>query len=52
MEGYFTVNLQANFGEIIDKIIEKRDERNGFRDTKTRVVSEAINKLAEEELGE
>lgn len=50
MEGYITVNLQANFGEMVDKIIEKRAEMNGFKDTKTRVVSEAIKKLADEEL--
>lgn len=51
MADYRAVNVQPQCIETIEKIIEKRFDENGIKDSKTRIVSEAVKKLADEELG-
>lgn len=50
MAEYQAVNVQSKCMEMIEKIIDKRIEQTGLKDTKTRIVTEAVKKLADEEL--
>lgn len=45
------VNIQQGCAENIDKIIKKR-EAEGIKDTKARIVAEAVSELAKKELND
>lgn len=46
-----SIRLQPKSVETIEKIAEKRLSENGVKDSKTRIIAEAVNKLAKEEFG-
>lgn len=46
-----SIRLQPQSVETIEKIAEKRLSENGIKDSKTRIIAEAVSKLAKEELG-
>lgn len=45
------VQLQEACAETVDKIIEQR-LRSGIRDTRARVIAEAVSELAKKELND
>lgn len=45
-----SIRLQPQTVETVEKIISKRFDDNGIKDSKTRVIAEAVNKLSKEEL--
>lgn len=44
-----SIRIQPKSVETIEKIVVKRLEENGLKDSKTRIIAEAVNKLAKEE---
>ena len=45
------VTLQPIASKLIERIIAKRLEATGIKDSKARVISEALRNLADKELG-
>lgn len=47
-----SVTLQQQCIETIERIQKKRFNENNIKDSKTRIISEAVNELAKKELDE
>jgi len=45
-----SIRLQPQSVDIIERIAEKRRENDGIKDSKSRIVAEAVKKLADQEL--
>ena len=46
-----SVKIPKRSLELVGKIAEQRAERYGVNDSKTRIITEAVNILADQELG-
>lgn len=46
------VRLQPQTAELVGKILKKRLDNDGVRDSKTRIVAQAVKNLADKELDE
>lgn len=47
-----SITLQQQCVEMIERIQQKRFNENNIKDSKTRIISEAVNELAKKELDE
>jgi len=45
-----SIRLQPQTVDVVEEIVSKRLAENGIKDSKTRVIAEAVQKLAKEEL--
>lgn len=45
-----SIRLQPQTVDTVEEIVSKRLSENGIKDSKTRVIAEAVQKLAKEEL--
>lgn len=45
-----SIRIQPQSVEMIERIAEKRMNEDGIKDSKSRIVAEAVKKLADQEL--